>query len=91
MISRDKDNHISCRWSKEEQRYITLAEDWEKTHMTWNDLLKLLENMKAVKHSCMDTQVQAYINGEVHDVDMYESLTSGDVLLTGLLVDVSGE
>jgi len=26
----DKDNHISCRWDKSEQRYITLAEDWQR-------------------------------------------------------------
>jgi sulfatase maturation enzyme AslB (radical SAM superfamily) len=86
------ENSGSCRWSKKEERYITLAEDWirqwkRRKRMTWLQLLDFLTKMNEINHTCMGKQVCALVDREVINVDLYESLTSGDVILTQLVID----
>lgn len=78
----DKDNHISCRWNKKEQCYITNAERWRREHMLWTELLALLESMKDKHTSFTDEErVSVIVDNEEFYVDLFESLTTGKIHL----------
>lgn len=50
--------------------------------MTWDDLATLATNMKQTKHTSLQKPVEIIFEGNFYNVDIIESLTSGDAFLT---------
>ena len=50
--------------------------------LTWRKLGELITSMAKAKHSCIDEPVCVIANDLYYPVDIYESLTSGEVVLT---------
>ena len=50
--------------------------------MTWEQLYLLINDMRKAKHTSMDKPVEVVFNGGYYDVDIIESLTTGDAFLT---------
>lgn len=56
--------------------------------MTWNDLLTLLQDMKANAHSAMNERVQVLMDNEVYYLDVAESLSRGSIVF---IPDILGD
>lgn len=50
--------------------------------MTYNDLFLLLKNMHEIKHSCMDQEVLFCDGVDRYNIDLLESLVTGEVCFT---------
>ena len=50
--------------------------------MTWQQLLALLKSFETAEHTSLDKPVLVIFNGEFYNVDIIESLTTGDAFLT---------
>lgn len=74
----DKFNDISCSWNEKEQRYITLAEQWRRKHMSWADLKKLLDSMESLT---LANSVECLVEGVRYDMHLYENLVDGTIVL----------
>lgn len=53
--------------------------------MTWRELLQQLKDMEKVKHTSMDKPVTFDMGDCMANVDIVESLTTGDVYLTKMI------
>ena len=47
--------------------------------MLWNDLLKLIQSMEDAGHTSMDQKVTIIVDNEEYCIDIFESLTTGNV------------
>lgn len=58
--------------------------------MTYNELLMLLDSMKKQVHSGIDDQVTLLWDGELYNLDLSESLSTGKLHLIPLFTDIEG-
>lgn len=54
--------------------------------MTFKELLALLKNMEEVGHTALDRPVEGLVEGDFYNLDLYESLTTGNVYFSLLSV-----
>lgn len=79
----DYKNDISCR-RLADGSLITLAEEAD---MTWSELLDILINMRETGHTSIDKPVEMLNqDGSVYNLDIFESLSSGDVYFTSAIL-----
>lgn len=50
--------------------------------MTYRELLNLLKNMEEVNHTSLDETVEGLIEGDFYNLDLYESLSTGNVYIS---------
>lgn len=76
----DRDNHISCRWDKTEQRYITLAEDWlnrGRKAMRYRELLNVLTDINEKTPDMLDRPIEVSGIVDHGSVELELTLTMG--------------
>lgn len=84
----DKDNYISCHRQRDGS-LTSLAEEWRMKHMTWSQLLGILQSMEKAQHTSMDQPVELTASdGSVYGLDVMESLSTGAVYFTSAIVEL---